>query len=105
MKQTIKDSVRRAMADDYESFELILKGVNNPEWVGVEGVHPTPDEVTSALVELINDGDAQGYVLSPNEPHVTKAAYSEERLYELWYYLTKQGIAIVKKQNEEFREG
>src|SRR5437879_2007726 len=105
MKETIKDSVRRAMADDYESFELILEGVNNPEWVGIENVHPTPDEVTSALVELIKDGDAQAYVLSSQEPYATKVEFSQERLHELWYYLTKQGTSIVDKQNEEFRRG
>ena len=93
------------MADDYESFELIFEMVNDPERDGIQGVLSTPNEVTSALAELIRDGDAQAYVLSSQEPHATKVEFSQERLHELWYYLTKQGIAIVEKQNEEFQRG
>jgi hypothetical protein len=104
MEQTIKDSVRRAMADDYESFELISEMVNDPERDGIEGVRPTPNQVTSALAELIKDGDAQAYVLSSQEPYATKVEFSQDRLHELWYYLTKQGTSIVKKQNEHFRK-
>lgn len=84
----------RAISDDYEGVELILASVhrsNDPA--------ATPEEVFIALAELVKDGLAQAYELSPHPPHATVVDIDPERMEELWFYATPKGIACVTEIN------
>lgn len=84
---TIDEHVLQAIADDYESFELIAEQVD--KWMKEDNVpEPSSCEVSDALGRLIHQGHAQAYVLPPTPPHVTPVEFSQDRLHELWYYAT-----------------
>ena len=47
--------------------------------------------MASLLKTVIEEGNAEAFVLSAQQPYATKVAYSPGRLEELWYYATEKG--------------
>ena len=92
-EETLREMVLSSVANDYESFELIEEQVTR--WTGEAKINFTADELAKHLQDLIREGLARAYVLSPQQPHSTVAEFSLERLDELWYLATPEGLKVV----------
>jgi hypothetical protein len=90
----IRDLVMTSMADNFENLQLIFANVTS--WARSRDVSPTRDEVIRTIENVIVDGYAQSYLLSPHPPHSTPVAFDLKRVDDLHYYLTPAGKAIVK---------
>jgi len=64
------------------------------------GPQASTNEIGAALRQLINEGLAQAYVLSPHPPHAQRVKFEPGKMEELWFYVTAQGRQRVEKQNE-----
>jgi hypothetical protein len=83
-----------SMADDYESFEIILDIVNT---LAAEDGLPAFDEqeVRTGISGLIQDGYAKAYILSSTPPHAVITEYLEGHVDELWFMLTPLGVQAM----------
>ena len=95
-EQILREMVLSSVADDYESFELIEEQL--ARLAGEAKINFTADQLAAHLGDLIRDGLVRAYVLSPQPPHVRVAEFSPERLDELWYLATPDGLKVVKAQ-------
>jgi hypothetical protein len=95
-EETLREMVLSSVADDWESFALIKEQVE--KWAKEAQIEVTADEMNLHLVDLIRDGLVRAYVLSPQPPHSEVAEFSLERLDELWYRVTAEGVKVVKAQ-------
>jgi len=90
----VQDLVLASMADDYENFRTVLAEVTH--WGSLRGLQLTRNEVRAALKSVLEAGLAQAYVLSSRPPHSTPVSFSEEKLRELYFFLTPAGKDAVK---------
>ena len=95
-EETLREMVLSSVADDYESFELIEEQVD--KWATEAQIEVTADEMALHLADLIRSGLVRAFVLSPQQPHSVVAEFSPERLDELWYLVTPEGVKKVKAQ-------
>src|SRR2546430_1782279 len=91
--EAILELVISAIADDYESLEIILKTINewdadcDPEsWAARSAAPVSRTEVVKALRELTREGYAQTYILGTEEPHVQSVDFREDEVDERWFY-------------------
>ena len=94
MDSHIRDHVSRSISDDYESVELIRDSVQ-----GLAGLEATTEHVCQALSDLVEGGLAQAYELSPEHPQATAVNIDPDRIEELWFYATPQGIVRICEIN------
>jgi hypothetical protein len=87
--------VLSAIADDYESFRIIAHETS--EWAGELGLAVSHTEILGVLADVIAEGFAKAYVLSPQVPYVEDAEYSSERSQFLWYWITDEGKVVLKE--------
>jgi len=99
----LTDCVITIISDDYESFEIILEQTRR--LAASRGMNVTEAEVAEALKDVISDGFAEAYLLSPHPPHSTKVEYSSGKLHELWFYVTPRGKNVAKSVPELGGEG
>jgi hypothetical protein len=93
--------VLRAIADDYESFDIIINSVS--QWAASHG--GDHQSIKSALEQLIDEGYAQAYVLSSEPPARPQAVkYSDAALYDLWFYVTEKGKALAREMRDTWSE-
>lgn len=94
----LREYVMSAMADDYESLETIVESVN---WMASENDLPgfAMRDVQPTVAELVREGYASAYILSPTPPHSTIVDYSDNRADELWFMLTAAGIRAMNEQD------
>lgn len=102
--EAILELVLCAMADDYESVEIILKTINEWDadrdpgsWAARSAAPVSRSEVIKALRELTQEGYAQTYVLAIREPHATPIEFLETEVDSLWFYATPKGINAVRQ--------
>ncbi len=93
-QEILQSLVITAMANDYEDFEMILHETLN--WAPQKGLTVAREEVIEALEQLIEDGYAQAWVLSPTSP-AEVVPYSRENLDNLYFYVTPRGRELVHK--------
>lgn len=99
--QRLKRLVLSCICDDYENVDqTILEDVSA---LGARiGWSVERCEIVQALAELLTDGHAKAYILSPRPPHVTELAempgmdtieaeFEQQRTY---FLATKQGIDL-----------
>ncbi len=92
----IEKCVLSTVADDYESWQLILCSVR--QFARENGVVVRRSQVLQALERLVNSGLVQCYVLrSVPEDWATRVNWDHKRLYELWYYITPSGLSLIKE--------
>ena len=101
--EAVLELVLCAIADDYESLEIILSTINewdadrDPEsWPARSAVPVSRPEVINALRELTREGYAHTYMLDTKEPHVQSVDFSEDEVDDLWFYATPKGIQVVE---------
>lgn len=93
----VRDEVLRAISDDYENMQSILRHLDR---LPGQAMSPTtPDEVSGALADLIACGLAQAYLLSPQPPHAQEADFDSSRIDQLWFYVTAEGKKLVQNMN------
>jgi hypothetical protein len=90
----LMDCIVTVASDDYENFEIIFDQTRR--MAALKGITVNEGDVAKAVAEVIADGLAEAYLLSPQEPHSVKARYSPERLHEFWFYVTPRGKTIAK---------
>lgn len=94
MRTLIQDFVLDAIADDYESLDVIVGDVS--KWAEESGTSITRQGIIRALEQLIQEGSAQAYVLSSQPPYAQPVEFSSEDVDRLWFYLTPQGKRLVE---------
>jgi hypothetical protein len=90
----IKDCIITIVSDDYESFEIIMKGIK--PLMDARGMVASEAEVAAALATVIVEDFVDAYTLSARQPYAVKTEYDPSRLEELWYYVTERGKANAK---------
>jgi hypothetical protein len=95
-EKTLRQWVLESVANDYESFELIEEELK--KWAKEAVLEVSADEITVHLANLIRDGLVRAYVLSPQPPHSVVAEFSSDRRDELWYWVTPEGLKLVREQ-------
>lgn len=87
---TVDDYVLDSVADDYESWQLILQSVR--QFAKSDHVSIRRSQVLAALESLVAKGLVQPYILrSTLTDWATPVAWDLDRLHELWYYITPAG--------------
>ena len=92
--ESLKTDLLYSMADDYEDFELVSKEVSKR--AQPHGQMPSRTEIIRALEELINEGLAQAYILTPTRPGATPVAFHRKDLEQLWFYITPRGKRLLE---------
>lgn len=91
MTPSVKEAVLNAIADHYESVELILHTIQL-----LDGLPASTKQVADALGELVVEGLAQTYELSSTPPHSKFVDFDAGRIEELWFYVTPRGRRLVQ---------
>ena len=87
------------MADDYESFAIIVGEVMRA--ADERGRTVTVEAIKRELAELIRSGDAKAYELyARQENWKAEVDFDANRIWERWYYATPKGIAEVERRGE-----
>jgi hypothetical protein len=95
MNASIKEYVLWAIADDYESLDLILGDLK--KWAQEDGLIIAREGVIAALGQLIEEASARAYVLAGQPPYATVVKLSENNAQDLWFYATEKGKSLVEE--------
>jgi hypothetical protein len=106
--QALLELVINAIADDYESLEIIHQSINDwggdlsmDSWPALDAVPVSRHEIIKALGELAREGYAQPFILSTEEPYARAVEFSQEGIRDLWFALTPKGVSAVKQLAEQ----
>lgn len=110
--EAILELVIGAIADDYESLEVVLRTINEwypPDpslrgWKALKAVPVSRREVVKALRELTQEGYAQAYRYEAKAHQYRPADFREDEVDNLWLYVTAKGIHSVKRLQERDNE-
>lgn len=91
----LRQSVIRAMADDYENLEQVVGWATRS--LSEQGLQASWEELIEVLRQVIDDGLARAYILSPEPPYSTPVPFTLADSGNLWFYLTAEGIDAVKR--------
>ncbi len=91
---TVEDYVLNVIADDYESWLMILKEVRRMS--KQDGVTVRRSEILKALDHIVTTGLAKAYVLSSTQPYATIVDWNRDRVREFYYYVTPDGVRLVR---------
>ncbi len=91
----LKQCVMRAMADDYEDLGHVIGWTMKS--AASHGLQTSREELIDVLKQLVEDGCAQAYMLSPEPPHATPVPLSDKDFEDLWFYLTPKGLSLVRR--------
>lgn len=94
MQTSIQDWVLWAIADDYESLEIIFEEIN--KWRPKRSRGVTRQEIIRALKQIIREGSAQAYILSSQPPYAQPVEFLAKDAEALWFYVTPKGKLLVK---------
>ena len=106
--QAVLELVLSAIADDYESLEIILDSIN--KWnvdpdikrlSAMSAIPVSPTDVINALRELTREGYAQSYIFTSYEHRALPVEFSTDSVDELWFYVTPKGLRAVKQLNQD----
>ena len=85
----LRQMIMDAIADDYEQLESILSQVR--PWAEIERVQANDEEIIRLLIELITDGSAKAFRLSPTAPPLSVNEISPGELHDLYFLLSERG--------------
>jgi aryl-alcohol dehydrogenase-like predicted oxidoreductase len=91
--QLIRDAVLDAVADDYESLEVITSDIRSR--LHSLRAEVTTENVSEALAGLVRDGLVQTFVLSSSPPHAVPVSFSYDTIAESWFCITPFGKAAL----------
>jgi len=95
MEASVRNYVLSAIADDYEDLEIVSSEVT--KWAKEDGkISVAREEIIRGLEQLIDEGYAKAYVLSPQPPHAKSVPFSAEHIGELRFYITPKGKKLAK---------
>jgi ABC-type branched-subunit amino acid transport system substrate-binding protein len=93
--ESIRSSVMRSIADDYEEFETIVQDAI--KFAADLKVDITRDEISLALKQLVEEGYAQAYVFSTEAPYSPKpVAAFPDKIPGHWFFLSPKGIEALR---------
>ncbi len=95
--------VLSTIADDYESFRIIAHETS--ERSAKLGLAVNHEMILDVLADLILQGLAKAYVLSPQVPYATPAEYSRGRSHTLWYWITDKGKLLLEQSRSSHFPG
>jgi hypothetical protein len=91
MNSRVKDNLLNSMADDYSNFEMLFNEAC--ERLGEQA--PSRSDALEATEELITEGLAQAYILSPTQPAATPINFFKSDADQLWFYITSAGKRLI----------
>ena len=97
MDTQLRYDVLVAISDDYEDLQNVMSYVRRFAY-GAKTV--TDEEVGRTLSELIGDGLAEAYLLSPQPPHALKVDFDPSKIEKLWFYATPKGKDFARNIDE-----
>jgi hypothetical protein len=92
MESRVKHYLLNSMANDYEDLEILFDEVSKLAPVGQA---PSRMETIEALEQLVNEGLAQAYILSPGSPHARPVSFRRNDVDNLWFYVTPEGKKLI----------
>ena len=102
--EAVMQLVLNAIADDYESLEIILKSINewdsetdSGSWAARSAVPVSRPEVIKAIRTLTAEGYAQAYKFDAGEGIARHVDFHKESVDDLWFYVTQKGMQAVKR--------
>ena len=98
----VRDCALRAIADDYEEFERIFHDAG--EYAAERGRYISRSETQEALEDLITEGYAKAYELSPDCSPARAVRYSAADLTRLWFYVTPSGKERAKELKKDWQQ-
>jgi hypothetical protein len=100
--QAVLELVLEAIADDYETIEIILKAINEWDterdaelWPARSAAPVTRPEVIKALRVLTQEGYARACIFDGSEAR--DVVFREGAPADLWFYATPKGVNAVKQ--------
>ena len=93
MHPRVKDYLLNSMADDYENFEMLFS--ETLRQAKQQGQVLNRAETLEAIEQLISQGLAQAYILSPTPPFATPVEFRRSDVEQLWFYITPTGKRFV----------
>ncbi len=96
MDERFQNEVLESIANDYEALEQIIGHFRRvaPE------IDASVQNISEALENLIEQGLARVYKLSPWPPHVTEVPFDASKLDKLYFYVTPDGKRIVEQNSK-----
>jgi hypothetical protein len=99
----ILELVLDAIADDYETLEIILRTINQcyrdepdlKDWRALRALPVSRPEVISALRELTQEGFAQACTYDAETKQYHAVNFRADRAGLLWFYVTDKGMRAV----------
>jgi hypothetical protein len=85
----MKDYVLNTVADDYENFDIISTEV--AAWAAKEGDIFSKELLATSISQLINDGVVNCYRFSTTNQKYEFAQFEQNKLNELWFYISEEG--------------
>jgi hypothetical protein len=83
-----------AIADDYEEISHISELVH--KWASSE-LSVSHDEIRKTLQQLIEEGLAKAYLLSPYNPPLELPGFDNSHAENLYFWLTDAGRQAIKR--------
>lgn len=90
--RTLASYVATAVANDYESFQSILRDVH--KLLATDGLSADNHTILEVLERLVSDGYVKAYTL----PDQSDVPFSRDRVEELWFYATSQGKHLANEE-------
>jgi hypothetical protein len=99
----ILELVLNAIADDYETLEIVLRTINQfyrdepdlKDWKALEALPVSRPEVISALRELTQEGFAQACTYDAETKYYQAVNFHTDHASVLWFYVTDKGMRAV----------
>jgi hypothetical protein len=89
--ELIRRMVLSEISDDYENVDRIIPPHLTKDCSKL-GIAIERSEIVKALGELVGDGLASAYLLSPIELRGMPALDGVEENFETWFYITRKGM-------------
>lgn len=94
----IRDWIMDSIADDFESFDIICESVDR--WGSEEkNIHPDICEIERGLLQLLEAGLAEAYILTNTNKKIELSEVSSANLKDLYFYLSQEGLRELRTKS------
>jgi hypothetical protein len=95
----IQGLVMDSIADDYEDLSMVVREVST--WASERGSSVAKSDIKKALLDLIRDGLAAAYRLTPSTREKIQGRPESDMLGKCHFLLTEEGQAELKKAKRD----
>ena len=89
----LKESAMRAIADDYEDFNMVCAEVS--KWAKQRSLIVQRQEIAKALQRVIDEGYADAFMYSTELQRFEVTTFPAGEFGGLWFYLSAKGKRLL----------